>query len=75
VELGSLEGLVYLGLSFNRFHCIPPVLEKFKGLERLCLAGNKLSLLDLSALQWLPARHVDLRYHFDLAPSMVYFRH
>lgn len=61
VELGSLEGLTYLGLSFNCFSCVPPVLEKLRGLERLCLAGNQLSVLDTAGLQWLPARHIDLR--------------
>lgn len=61
VELGSLEGLTYLGLSFNCFDCVPPVLEKLRGMERLCLAGNQLSVLDVAGLQWLPARHVDLR--------------
>ncbi|KAK5869489.1 hypothetical protein PBY51_024198 [Eleginops maclovinus] len=60
-EVGSLEGLTYLGLSFNCFSCAPPVLEKLRGLERLCLAGNQLSVLDMAGLQWLPARHVDLR--------------
>ncbi|KAM9357855.1 PH domain leucine-rich repeat protein phosphatase 1-like [Symphorus nematophorus] len=61
VELGSLEGLTYLGLSFNCFSCVPPVLERLRGMERLCLAGNQLSVLDLAGLQWLPARHIDLR--------------
>nr|XP_046248077.1 PH domain leucine-rich repeat-containing protein phosphatase 1-like [Scatophagus argus] len=61
VELGSLEGLTYLGLSFNCFGCVPPVLEKLRGMERLCLAGNQLSVLDVAGLQWLPARHIDLR--------------
>ncbi|KAM7409338.1 hypothetical protein PAMA_001016 [Pampus argenteus] len=59
--LGSLEGLTYLGLSFNCFSCVPPVLEKLRGLERLCLAGNQLSVLNMAGLQWLPARHIDLR--------------
>lgn len=61
VELGSLEGLTYLGLSFNCFVCVPPILEKLRGVERLCLAGNQLSVLDMAGLQWLPARHIDLR--------------
>lgn len=61
VELGALEGLAYLGLSFNSFHCVPPVLEKLRATEKLCLAGNQLSALDMAGLQWLPARHVDLR--------------
>ncbi|XP_074523584.1 PH domain leucine-rich repeat-containing protein phosphatase 1-like [Halichoeres trimaculatus] len=61
IELGSLDGLTYLGLSFNCFYCIPPVLERLKGMERLCLAGNQLSVLDMAGLQWLPARYVDLR--------------
>lgn len=61
-ELHSLQGLTYLGLSFNCFSGVPPVLEKLKGVERLCLAGNRLSVLDVDRLQWLPARHIDLRY-------------
>lgn len=60
-ELASLEGLTYLGLSFNSFTCVPPVLERLRGLERLCLAGNQVSVLDVAGLQWLPARHIDLR--------------
>ncbi|KAM9849127.1 PH domain leucine-rich repeat-containing protein phosphatase 1-like [Aulostomus maculatus] len=60
-ELGSLEALTYLGLSFNHFSCVPAVLEKLRDMERLCLAGNQLSVLDIAALQWLPARHIDLR--------------
>lgn len=60
-ELGSLEGLTYLGLSFNRFSLVPPVLEKLLALEKLCLAGNQLSVLDLAGLQWLSVRHIDLR--------------
>ena len=61
MELGSLEGLTYLGLSFNCFVCVPAVLENLRGMERLCLAGNQLSVLDLVGLQWLPAHHIDLR--------------
>lgn len=60
-ELGSLEGLTYLGLSFNRFSRVPPVLEKLRALEKLCLAGNQLSVLDVAGLTWLSARHIDLR--------------
>uniref|UniRef100_A0A3Q3WUN5 PPM-type phosphatase domain-containing protein n=1 Tax=Mola mola TaxID=94237 RepID=A0A3Q3WUN5_MOLML len=51
--LGSLERLTYLGLSFNCFSCVPPVLEKLRGMERLCLAGNKLSVLDVAGLDHL----------------------
>nr|XP_019961670.1 PREDICTED: PH domain leucine-rich repeat-containing protein phosphatase 1-like [Paralichthys olivaceus] len=61
MELGSLEGLTYLGLSFNCFICVPAVLENLRGMERLCLAGNQLSVLDMGGLQWLPAHHIDLR--------------
>ncbi|KAJ0032589.1 hypothetical protein NQD34_002670 [Periophthalmus magnuspinnatus] len=61
IELGSLDSLTYLGLSFNGFSSVPPVLEKLRGLERLCLAGNQLSVLDTAGLQWLPARHIDVR--------------
>lgn len=60
-ELGSLEALVYLGLSFNRFTCTPPVLEKLKGMERLCLAGNQISVVHMAGLQRLSTRHIDLR--------------
>ncbi|CAL1592670.1 unnamed protein product [Knipowitschia caucasica] len=60
-ELGSLDSLTYLGLSFNCFSSVPTILEKLRGLERLCLAGNQLSVLDMPGLQWLPARHIDVR--------------
>lgn len=60
-ELSSLEGLTYLGLSFNCFIGVPPVLEKLRGLEKLCLAGNRLSVLDMAGLQWLPTRYIDVR--------------
>ncbi|XP_012727618.2 PH domain leucine-rich repeat-containing protein phosphatase 1 [Fundulus heteroclitus] len=60
-ELGSLEGLTYLSLSFNCFGCVPPVLEKLRSMEKLCLAGNRISVLDVAGLQWLPARYVDVR--------------
>ncbi|XP_061636292.1 PH domain leucine-rich repeat-containing protein phosphatase 1-like isoform X1 [Phyllopteryx taeniolatus] len=61
VELGSLEALVYLGLSFNCFTCIPPVMDKIRDMERLCLAGNQISVLHMARLQWLSTRHIDLR--------------
>ncbi|AWP10482.1 putative PH domain leucine-rich repeat protein phosphatase 1-like [Scophthalmus maximus] len=60
-ELAALEALTYLGLSFNCFDRVPALLENLRGVERLCLAGNQLSALDMVALQWLPAHHVDLR--------------
>ncbi|XP_057696678.1 PH domain leucine-rich repeat-containing protein phosphatase 1-like [Corythoichthys intestinalis] len=59
--LGSLETLGYLGLTFNCFTCIPTVLEKMRDMERLCLAGNQISVLDVERLQWLSTRHIDLR--------------
>ncbi|MEQ2211428.1 hypothetical protein XENOCAPTIV_000524, partial [Xenoophorus captivus] len=58
-EMCSLEGLTYLGLSFNCFSGVPPILEKLRGMDKLCLAGNRLSVLDMAALQWLPARYID----------------
>lgn len=61
VEVGSLDSLTYLGLSFNCFSSIPSILEKLQDIERLCLAGNQLSALDMPGLQWLPARHIDVR--------------
>ncbi|XP_037105170.1 PH domain leucine-rich repeat-containing protein phosphatase 1-like [Syngnathus acus] len=61
-ELGTLEALVYLGLSFNWFTCIPPVLKKIKDMEKLCLAGNRISVLHMAGPQPLCARrHIDLR--------------
>ncbi|XP_058494336.1 PH domain leucine-rich repeat protein phosphatase 1-like [Solea solea] len=60
-ELGSLDSLTYLGLSFNCFSGVPALLEKLKGMERLCLAGNQLSVLDMVGLQWLSVHHVDVR--------------
>ncbi|KAM9832079.1 PH domain leucine-rich repeat-containing protein phosphatase 1-like [Neosynchiropus ocellatus] len=60
-ELAALDALAQLGLTFNKFPAVPAVLEKLRGLERLSLAGNLVSTLDLAGLQWLAARHVDLR--------------
>ncbi|KAL0199619.1 hypothetical protein M9458_002806, partial [Cirrhinus mrigala] len=53
-ELGRLQRLAYLGLSFNEFTQVPAVLERLPAVERLCMAGNK-------AFRLLTLKHVDLR--------------
>lgn len=60
-ELGALQRLTYLGLSFNEFRQVPVVLEQLGSVERLCMAGNNLSQLPLQAFRLLRVKHVDLR--------------
>ncbi|KAI1901335.1 hypothetical protein AGOR_G00033250 [Albula goreensis] len=60
-ELGDLGHLSYLGLSFNRFRQVPMVMEQLGGVERLCMAGNSLTALELRAFRLLRIKHVDLR--------------
>ncbi|KAG5849870.1 hypothetical protein ANANG_G00076280 [Anguilla anguilla] len=60
-ELGDLQQLGYLGLSFNQFGQLPPVLHRLVAMERLCMAGNNLSCLDLPRLRHVRAKQVDLR--------------
>lgn len=61
VELGFLQRLAYLGLSFNEFTQVPSVLERLPAVERLCMAGNKVPVLTLQAFRLLTLKHVDLR--------------
>uniref|UniRef100_A0A672NLH0 PH domain and leucine rich repeat protein phosphatase 1 n=1 Tax=Sinocyclocheilus grahami TaxID=75366 RepID=A0A672NLH0_SINGR len=61
VELGRLQRLVYLGLSFNEFTQVPSVLEQLPAVERLCMAGNKVCVLMLQAFRLLTLKHIDLR--------------
>ncbi|XP_061096047.1 PH domain leucine-rich repeat protein phosphatase 1-like [Conger conger] len=61
LELGELQQLGYLGLSFNQFSQLPPVLSRLVAMERLCMAGNNLSALNLQELCHVKARQVDLR--------------
>ncbi|KAM5158057.1 PH domain leucine-rich repeat-containing protein phosphatase 1 isoform 2-T2 [Mantella aurantiaca] len=61
-ELGKMSQLSYLGLSFNEFTEIPEVLEKMQAMDKLCMPGNSLQLLQLKTLRRLPhIKHVDLR--------------
>jgi len=60
-ELGRLQRLVYLGLSFNEFTQVPPVLERLPAVERLCMAGNKVCVLTLQAFRLLTLKQIDLR--------------
>ncbi|CAB1317396.1 unnamed protein product [Coregonus sp. 'balchen'] len=60
-ELGSLQRLGYLGLSFNQFTHVPQVLERLVSMERLCMAGNSLDTLVLQNFRLLRVKHVDLR--------------
>lgn len=61
-ELGCLQQLSTLGLSFNDFHDMPAVCEKLLALDKLAMAGNQLETLDLGALNRMShIKHVDLR--------------
>ncbi|XP_075682831.1 PH domain leucine-rich repeat-containing protein phosphatase 1 isoform X2 [Rhinoderma darwinii] len=61
-ELGNLSQLSYLGLSFNEFTEIPEVLEKMAAMDKLCMPGNCLHVLNLKSLRRMPqVKHVDLR--------------
>ncbi|KAJ8376847.1 hypothetical protein SKAU_G00074270 [Synaphobranchus kaupii] len=60
-ELGDLLQLGYLGLSFNQFSELPPVLHRLVAMERLCMAGNNLSCLNLQQLSHVRVKQVDLR--------------
>lgn len=63
-ELGSLQRLSYLGLSFNQFNHVPQVLEQLASMEKLCMAGNSLEKLSLQNFRLLRVKHIDLRYHY-----------
>ncbi|KAK3546624.1 hypothetical protein QTP70_031306 [Hemibagrus guttatus] len=60
-ELGSLQRLCYLGLSFNEFSGVPAVLERLSAVERLCMAGNRVEQLALQTFRLLSIKYVDLR--------------
>ncbi|KAI5622187.1 PH domain leucine-rich repeat-containing protein phosphatase 1, partial [Silurus asotus] len=60
-DLGSLQRLCYLGLSFNEFSAVPGVLERLGGVERLCMAGNRVEQLELQSFRLLSIKYVDLR--------------
>lgn len=61
-ELGSLSQLSYLGLSFNKFTEIPEVIEKMASMDKLCMPGNSLQVLNLKSFRRMPqVKHVDLR--------------
>lgn len=61
-ELGSLQRLSYLGLSFNHFNHVPQILEQLPSMEKLCMAGNCLETLTLQNFRLLRVKHIDLRY-------------
>ncbi|XP_066435256.1 PH domain leucine-rich repeat-containing protein phosphatase 1 isoform X1 [Eleutherodactylus coqui] len=61
-DLKSLSQLCYLGLSFNELTEIPEVLEKMPAVDKLCMPGNSLQVLNLKSLRRMPqVKHVDLR--------------
>jgi len=61
-ELGSLQQLSCLGLSFNNFCELPAICEKLVILDKLSLAGNLLESLDLAVLNRMShIKSVDLR--------------
>lgn len=64
-ELGSLQRLTYVGLSFNQFTHVPQVLEQLASMEKLCMAGNSLETLTLQNFRLLRIKHIDLRYDND----------
>lgn len=68
-ELGSLQRLNYLGLSFNQFNHVPQVLERLSSMEKLCMAGNHLETLTLQNFRLLHVKHIDLRY--DMASILL----
>ncbi|XP_048672922.2 PH domain leucine-rich repeat-containing protein phosphatase 2 isoform X2 [Caretta caretta] len=61
-ELGNLQQLCSLGLSFNNFSEVPVVCEKLTALDKLAMAGNQLETLNLGMLNKMShIRYVDLR--------------
>ena len=61
-ELGNLQQLTSLGISFNNFSQIPEVLEKLTMLDKVVMAGNRLDVLNLGVLTRMShVKHVDLR--------------
>lgn len=64
-ELGSLQRLSYVGLSFNQFDHVPQVLEQLGSMEKLCMAGNNLETLTLQNFRLLRIKHIDLRYNSE----------
>lgn len=61
-EMGNLQQLSCLGLSFNNFCELPAVCEKLVTLDKLALAGNLIETLDLTVLNRMGhIKSVDLR--------------
>lgn len=61
-ELGNLQQLSSLGISFNNFSQIPDVYEKLTMLDKVVMAGNQLEVLNLGVLNRMShIKHVDLR--------------
>lgn len=71
-ELGSLQRLSYVGLSFNQFNHVPQVLEQLASMEKLCMAGNSLESLTLQNFRLLRVKHIDLRYGNDYVLLQIY---
>ncbi|KAB1273417.1 PH domain leucine-rich repeat-containing protein phosphatase 2 [Camelus dromedarius] len=61
-ELGNLQQLSSLGISFNNFSQIPEVYEKLTMLDKVVMAGNRVEVLHLGVLNRMShIKHVDLR--------------
>ncbi|KAG8442479.1 hypothetical protein GDO86_011320 [Hymenochirus boettgeri] len=72
VEMGNMHQLSFLGLSFNEFSNIPDVVEKMASIDRLCMAGNDLEVLQLETLRRMTQiKHADLRNCLSSLPEWV----
>lgn len=61
-ELGNLQQLSSLGISFNNFSHIPEVYERLTVLDKVVMAGNRLEVLNLGVLSRMShIKFVDLR--------------
>lgn len=71
-ELERIHQLSYLGLSFNEFSDIPEVLEKLPAMEKLCMSGNCMEILNLQTLRKMPhVKHIELRYVLSERPKKL----
>ena len=77
LELGEVQKLRVLRLKYNAFEALPPVLSRFRRLEILELADNKISCLDDEILSQLTSVKYDvstllhmLQSHSSVQPAI-----